>query len=151
MEQQPMDTKKVDEIIEKHKAEKGALISILHDIQREERYLPEEALSHLSDKLHMPLSAIFRVASYFEKAFSLEPKGNHIVKVCQGTACYLKHADKTLIEIKEELAKNGENKNFHLEKVRCLGCCTTAPAVEIDGEILDKDSAKSTIIKLKGE
>lgn len=146
-----MDMKKVDGIIEKHKAEKGALVSILHDIQGEEGYLPEEALSYLSDKLRLPLSEVFRVASYFEKAFSLEPKGEHTVRVCQGTTCYLKRSDKVLTEIEEELEKNGGNKNIYLKKVRCLGCCTTAPVVEIDGEILDKDSAKSTIIKLKGE
>ena len=148
-----MDTKKVDEIIEKHKTEKGSLVSILHDIQREEGYLPDDALSYLSDKMHTPLSEVFRVASYFEKAFSLEPKGKHIIRVCQGTSCYLKRSDQISTEIAEELEKNGgdKDKNFHLGKVRCLGCCTAAPVVEIDGEILDKDSAKSTVIKLKGE
>ena len=149
-----MEKKKVDEIIEKHKTEKGSLISILHDIQEQEGYLPGEALSYLSDKLRTPLSEVFRVASYFEKAFSLEPKGKHTVRVCQGTACYLKHSDQTLEEIKEEIAKDVDeykDTDFNLEKARCLGCCTVAPAVEIDGEILDKDSAKTTIIKLKGE
>ena len=146
-----MDMKKVDEIIEKHQAEKGALISILHDIQEEEGYVPDEVLSCLSDKLQIPLSETFRVVTYFEKTFSLEHKGKHTIKVCQGTTCYLKHADQTLIEIKEELDKNGEEKDFSLEKVRCLGCCNAAPVVEIDGEMLDKDSAKNTIIKLRGE
>ena len=145
---------KVDDIIEKHKTEKGSLISILHDIQEQEGYLPEETLSYLSDQLRMPLSEVFRVAAYFEKAFSLKPKGKHTIRVCQGTACYLKHADQTLEEIQEEIAKDVDeykDTDFNLEKVRCLGCCTAAPVVEIDGEILDKDSAKTTIIKLKGE
>lgn len=146
-----MDMKKLDEIIEKHKTEKGALISILHDIQGEEGYLPEEALSYLSDTLHISLTEIFRVATYFEKAFSLEPKGEHTIKVCLGTTCYLKHSDQVLTEIKEELDKNGEAKDFTLEKVRCAGCCGAAPVVEINGKILDKDSAKSAIIKLKSE
>jgi NADH-quinone oxidoreductase subunit E len=146
-----MDMKKVDEIIEKHQAEKGALISILHDIQEEEGYVPEEVLCCLGDKLQIPLSEIFRVVTYFEKTFSLEPKGKHTIKVCQGTTCYLKHADQALTEIEEELDKNREEKDFSLEKVRCLGCCNAAPVVEIDGEMLDKDSAKNTIIKLKGE
>ena len=149
-----MEIKKVDEIIEKHKTEKGPLISILHDIEVQEGYLPEETLSYLSDKLRTPLSEVFRVAAYFEKAFSLKPKGKHTIRVCQGTSCYLKHSDQTLEEIKEEIAKDEDeykDTDFNLEKVRCLGCCTAAPAVEIDGEILDKDSAKTTIIKLKGE
>ncbi|KPJ61809.1 MAG: hypothetical protein AMJ42_00810 [Deltaproteobacteria bacterium DG_8] len=146
-----MDIKKVNEIIEKHKAEKGALTSILHNIQEQEGYLPEEALGYLSDRLHIPLSEIFRVVTYFDKAFSLEPRGKHIIKVCQGTTCHLKHSDQALIEIKEELDKNGENGHFYLEKVRCLGCCAEAPVIEIDGVMFDKDTAKGTIIKLKSE
>ena len=149
-----MDMKTVDEIIEKHKTEKGSLISILHDIQDQDGYLPEETLSYLSDQLRTPLSEVFRVAAYFEKAFSLKPKGKHTIRICQGTACYLKHADQTREELQEEIAKDVDeykDTDFNLEKVRCLGCCTAAPAVEIDGKILDKDSAKTTIIKLKGE
>ena len=149
-----MEMKKVDQIIENHQTEKGSLISILHDIQEQEGYLPEETLYYVSDQLRTPLSEVFRVATYFEKAFSLKPKGKHTVRVCQGTACYLKRSDQTLEEIKEELAKDVDeykDTDFNLEKVRCLGCCASAPAVEIDGEILDKDSAKTTIIKLKGE
>ena len=144
-----METKKVDEILEKHRGEKGALISILHGIQEEEGYLPEEVFSYLSDRLHAPLSEIFRVASYFDKAFKLEPTRDHTIKVCQGTNCYLKHSDQVLTEIKEELDKIEADKNCDLKTVRCLGCCDIAQAVEIDGEIHDKDSAKITISKLK--
>jgi NADH:ubiquinone oxidoreductase subunit E len=146
-----MDMKKVDEIIDNHQIEKGALLSILHDIQEKEGYLPDTSLYYLSHKLHIPISEIFRVATYFEKTFSLEPKGKHTIKICQGTTCYLKDSDQVLTEIKEELDKNGEEKDFSLEKVRCLGCCDSAPVVEIDEKILDRESAKSTIIKLKGE
>jgi len=146
-----MDLKKVDGIIERHRTEKGALISILHDIQKEAGYLPDEALCYLSDTLHIPLSEVFRVATYFDKSFSLEPREKHIIKICQGTSCYLKHSEEVLKEINETLGDNGENKDFSVEKVRCLGCCNTAPVVEIDGKLLDRDSAKGTIIKLKGE
>ena len=144
-----MDIKKVDEILEKRSDEEGALISILHDIQEEEGYLPEEVFNYLSDRLHTPLSEIFRVVSYFDKTFKLEPTRDHTIKVCQGTNCYLKHSDQVLTEIKEELDKIEEDKNCDLTTVRCLGCCDIAPAVEIDGEIHGKDSAKITISKLK--
>lgn len=146
-----MDLSKLDEVIAQHQREKGALISILHGIQREEGHIPEEVMSHLSDRLQLPLGEVFRVATYFERAFSLTPQGKHTIKVCQGTACYLKHADQILTEIKEDLGKDGEAADFHLEAVRCLGCCNTAPAVEVNGELLDRESAKKTIIKLKGE
>jgi len=146
-----MELKKADEIITKHQSEKGALISILHEVQREEGYVPEEVMIHLSDRLQLPLGEVFRVATYFEKAFSLAPQGKNTIKVCQGTACYLKHADQILTEIKEDLGEDGEAADFHLEEVRCLGCCNTAPAVEVNGKLLDRESAKKTIIKLKGE
>jgi NADH:ubiquinone oxidoreductase subunit E len=146
-----MDIKILQEILEKHKAEKGALVSILHDVQRHEGYLPEEALHHLSDTLHLPISELARVATYFEQAFSLEPRRNHTIKVCQGTTCYLKYGDQVVTEIKDEASKEGEDTLFNVEVVRCRGCCDSAPVVEIDGNILDRESATRTIIKLKGE
>ena len=146
-----MDNNTIDKIITKYQSEKSALISILHDIRREERYIPEEVMYHLSDRLKLPLSEVFRVVTYFDKVFSTKPQPKHSIRVCQGTSCYLKHADQTLTEIKETLGENGEANDFHLEEVRCLGCCNVAPAIEVNGEILDKDLAKTTITKLKGE
>jgi NADH:ubiquinone oxidoreductase subunit E len=146
-----MDNNAIDQVITNHQSEKGALISILHDIQREKGHIPEEIMCHLSDRLKLPLSEIFRVVTYYDKVFTTKPQQKNSIRVCQGTACYLRHADQILTEIKEELGENGDATDFHLEEVRCLGCCTVAPAVEVNGEILDKDSAKKTIIKLKGE
>lgn len=146
-----MDTKKLDEFVEAHKDEKGALISILHDIQKEAGCIPDDAIEHLSNTLRIPLSEIFRVVSYFNKTFSLKPREKHSIKFCQGTACHLKHADQLLTEITEECGEDGKIPDFHIEQVRCLGCCTVAPALEVNGEILDKEAAKNTITKLKGE
>ena len=145
-----MDNNSIDKIVTKHKSERGALISILHDIQREEGYVPDDVMGYLSKTLQLPISKIFRVVSYFNRAFSLKPRKKHNIKVCQGTACHLKHSDQVLTEITEEIGEKDEP-DFHIEQIRCLGCCTVAPAVEINGEIVDKDSAKKSIIKLKGE
>ena len=145
-----MDNNSIDKIVTKHKSERGALISILHDIQREEGYVPDDVMGYLSKTLQLPISEIFRVVSYFNRAFSLKPRKKHNIKVCQGTACHLKHSDQVLTEITEEIGEKDEP-DFHIEQIRCLGCCTVAPAVEINGEIVDKDSAKKSIIKLKGE
>ena len=145
-----MDTKKLDEFVEAHKNEQGPLISILHDIQKEAGYIPDYAMEHLSTALGISLSEIFRVVSYFDKAFSLNPREKHSIKVCQGTACHLKQADQLLTEITEAIGEKDEP-DFHIEQIRCLGCCTVAPAVEVNGEILDKDTAKNAITKLKGE
>jgi NADH:ubiquinone oxidoreductase subunit E len=146
-----MDNNLIDQLISKHQREKGALISILHEVQRKEGYVPEEVMGHLSERLELPLSEVFRVATYFEKSFSLAPQGKNTIKVCQGTACYLKHADQILTEIREDLGEEGDAADFHLEGVRCLGCCNAAPAVEVNGELVDRESAKKTILKLKGE
>lgn len=146
-----MDTVKVDEVIARHQSEKGALISILHDIQCEEGYIRDETMSHLSNRLKLPLSEVFRVVSYFAKAFSMEPGAKHAVKVCQGTACYLKQGAEVLSELKETLEKDGAGTSCSIEAVRCLGCCTAAPAVEVDGRLVDKEGAKKAIITFKGE
>ena len=146
-----MDNNTIDKVITKHQSEKGALISILHDIQKEEGHIPEEVMCHLSDRLKLPLSEVFRVVTYFDRAFRIQPQQKHNIRICRGTACHLKHADQILTEIKEELGESEEAADFQLEEVRCLGCCTVAPAVEVNGEILDKDSVKETITKLKGE
>ena len=145
-----MENNAIDKIITKHKSERGALISILHDIQREAGYVPDDVMGYLSKTLQIPISEIFRVVSYFNRAFSLKPREKHNIKVCQGTACHLKHADQVLTEIREEIGEKDEP-DFHIEQIRCLGCCTVAPAIEINGEIVDIDSAKKSIIKLKGE
>ncbi len=147
-----MDLKKVDELIKKHQAVQGPLVSILHDIQRAKGSLPKDVLEHLSKKLKTPLSEIARVVTYFEKAFRLYPKGEkHTIRVCCGTTCHVMHSDEVLENIQEELIKDSKNTDFAVEEVRCLGCCTVAPAVEIDGEIVEKGSVNSTVIKLKGE
>ena len=147
-----MDLKKLDEVIERHQKEKGALISILHDIQREDGYIADEAMHHLSSRLKLPLSEVFRTVSYFGHAFSMQPpQSKHAVKVCQGTACHVKRGSEVMSELRETIEKEGAEAVCDLQPVACLGCCTAAPAVEIDGKLLDKEAARNTIIKLKSE
>ena len=147
-----MDLKKLDEVRERHQKEKGALISILHDIQREDGYIADEAMIQVSSRLKLPLSEVFRTVSYFGHAFSMQPpQSKHAVKVCQGTACHVKRGSEVMSELKETIDKEGAEAVCDLQPVHCLGCCTAAPAVEIDGKLLDKEAARNTIIKLKSE
>ena len=147
-----MDMKKLDEVIERHKKEKGALITILHDIQRDEGHIAAEAMLQVSSRLKLPLSEVFRTVSCFGHAFTLQPRpAAHAVKVCNGTACHVRRGAEVMSELKETVEKEGAEALCSLEAVPCLGCCTAAPAVEIDGTLLDREAAKMTIIKLKSE
>ena len=126
----------LDKLIQEN--DQSELINILHCIQKEEGYLPENLLRELADGLGVPLSRIYSVATFF-KAFSLVPRGRHIISVCAGTTCHVRGAKMIIEELERRLGiKNGEttpDKKFTLETVRCLGCCSLAPVVSIDGDI----------------
>src|SRR5574340_1783226 len=128
--------KTVKEIVDRHGAKKNSLIAILQDIQEEFKYLPKEALKFLKKVLDVPLARIYEVATFYN-AFSLTPRGKYLVEVCAGTACHVKGAFNLLENLERELKiKCGETTKggmFTLEQVRCLGCCSLAPVVRIDG------------------
>jgi len=129
--------KKVATIINKYDADKGQLISILQDIQAEFHYLRKEALTQVSDTMGVPLSQVYSVATFF-KAFTLKPRGKHLVNVCLGTACHVRGAHRVLEQAERSLKiSRGETTSdlkFTLETVNCMGCCALGPVVNIDGE-----------------
>ncbi len=128
---------KVSAIINKYNGDRGQLVSILQDIQTEYLYLPKEALIQVSESMAIPASQVYDVATFF-RAFSLEPRGKHLINVCLGTACHVRGAARVLEKIELSLAtKRGEttkDRKFTLETVNCMGCCAVGPAVKIDGE-----------------
>jgi NADH-quinone oxidoreductase subunit E len=123
---------KVGQVLEKYQRDKSALIDILHDTQSEIGYLPKEALEEVGQGLGVPLSRVYSVATFF-KAFSLKPRGRHLINVCLGTACHVRGADKVLEQMEKELGiKTGANTpdlKFTLETVRCVGACALGPMV----------------------
>jgi NADH-quinone oxidoreductase subunit E len=129
--------KKVETILNKYKQDKGMLVSILQDVQAEYNYLPKEILKQVSDSLSIPLTRVYSVATFF-KAFSLKPRGRHIINVCLGTACHVRGAPKILEAIERELKiKSGETTRdlkYTLERVNCVGACALGPIVIVDGE-----------------
>ncbi|MCY6483402.1 NADH-quinone oxidoreductase subunit NuoE [Clostridium aestuarii] len=129
---------KTREIIEKHKNIKGALIPILHDIQKIYGYLPEEALKIVCMGLKIPMSEIYGVVTFYSE-FALEPKGKHTIKVCMGTACYVKGAQAIIEKLSSVLdvkvGKTTKNGEFTLEAARCLGSCGLAPVVTVDDKV----------------
>jgi len=124
-------------IIKKHPREKKSLIPILQDIQVQFNYLPQEALLLVSDTLNIPLIDVLSVASFYN-AFSLKPRGKHVVTVCMGTACHVRGAPPILEEFKRKLNVDVEETTkdnlFTLETVNCLGACALGPIVVIDGD-----------------
>jgi len=124
----------VAEIIQSHREEPGNLLPILLDINRRFNWLPRPALEHVADELRLPLTEILRVASFYN-AFSLVPRGRHIISVCLGTGCFVNGSPRLLDRLERELGiKHGETTSdfrFSLEVVRCIGCCALAPAMRV--------------------
>ncbi|MBC7252343.1 MAG: NADH-quinone oxidoreductase subunit NuoE [Actinobacteria bacterium] len=134
--------------VEKYEGKRSCLIQILHEIQKEYRYLPEPALRYVSEAIDVPLTDIYGVATFF-KAFSLEPKGKHTVTCCMGTACHVRNSAGVLDELKRTLGiepgETTEDMLFSLETVNCLGACALGPVVVID----DKYYGEVTPVKVK--
>ena len=142
------DCEKVAAIVEKYGGNRDSLVSILQDIQAEYRYLPEDALRAVASQLDLPLIQVCGVATFF-KAFSLKPRGEHIVSVCLGTACHVRGAPAVLDEVKRQLVieagETTEDMRFSLETVNCLGACALGPIVVLD----DKYHGQMSPIKVK--
>jgi len=113
------------------------LIEVLQDIQAKYNYLPEDVLRKVSQELEVPLIEVFRVANFY-KAFTLKPRGKHLVTICMGTACHVRGAPKFVDEVLGYLKiKPGETTPdgvFTVETVNCLGACALGPVVVMDGK-----------------
>ena len=132
-----MDNEKIDQIIDKYQSYSSSLIQILLEIQRENRWLPKEALEKVSNRLKVPFSRIQHIVTFY-KAFSLVPKGRHEIHVCTGTACHVRGAPRLLDSVQDLIGISpGETDldlKFSLETVGCVGCCALGPVMVIDGE-----------------
>jgi NADH:ubiquinone oxidoreductase subunit E len=131
------DFSKLQEIIDAHPKDPRSLIMVLQDIQKEYNYLPCEALEKTAEELKVPLSKVFSVSTFYN-AFSLNKRGENIIRVCVGTACHIRGARmiqdqfEELLKIKPgETTKNGK---FTLEVVACVGACAMAPVVLVNDE-----------------
>jgi len=134
-----------DGIVDKYAGDKSALIQVLLHIQRENRWLPKDALKSVSQRLGVPLTQVYHISTFY-KAFSLIPKGQHSVSVCLGTACQVRGAprllDKVIETVKIKPGETSTDMRFSLDTVNCLGCCALGPVMVVDGEYYSKPSAK---------
>lgn len=124
-------------ILKKYGYEGSKVIQVLTEIQAQYNYLPRENLEYVSQRLKIPLSKVYSIATFYA-AFSLVPRGEHMITVCSGTACFVRGVTDVLKRIEDRLGvKAGfttEDNMFTLETVNCLGACALAPIVVVDGE-----------------
>jgi len=125
----------VDEVIDQFKGKPGCLIPVLEECQRVVGYLPLEIQEYIGKGLNIPGSTIFGVVTFYS-FFSMVPKGRHLIKVCLGTACYVRGSKNILKRLTDEFdlvpGQTTPDRRFSLETVRCLGACGLAPAVVVD-------------------
>ena len=140
---------KIDEILHNYPADQHYSLAIMQDLQHEFQYIPREGLEELALYLNIPLSSLYSMATFY-KALSLKPKGKHIIKLCDGTACHIR-GSMTLVEGVTRVlgiadGETTEDGLFSLELVNCLGSCALAPVMVVD----DTYYGKMTMEKLPG-
>jgi len=142
----------INDIINKEASGDGSLIAALEEIQERYRYLPPEALILASERLGVPLSQAYSVATFYN-AFSLKPKGKHSLHVCMGTACHVRGSPQVLDRLESKLGiKSGETTRDHLftlETVNCLGACALGPIIVTNGEYSGQMTVQKTDTLLK--
>jgi len=132
-----MDLSQLEGIVRGRGADPFDIMEVLQDIQATYHYLPEEALCRVSETMAVPLMEVFRLANFY-KAFTLQPRGRHLITVCMGTACHVRKSPRVLDEVRRRLrVEPGETTadgEFTLETVNCLGACALSPVVVMDGK-----------------
>lgn len=128
---------KVKAIISQHRTKKSYMMPILQQVNTDFNYLPAEVLKYIAEELDYPLSEIYRIVTFYN-AFRLTPRGKYMINVCMGTSCYVRGSELILLELERILgvSPGGTTKDlkYSLESVRCIGCCSLAPVITIEGE-----------------
>ena len=148
-----MNIEKLDEILNAHNYDPSLVIAIMQDIQKEYRYLPQDALCYVAKKLKISEAKIYGVATFYEN-FSLEPKGKYVIKICDGTACHVRKSVPILEEIRTQLGVTAENPTtddmmFTVETVSCLGACGLAPVCTVNDVVYPSMTPEKARVMLK--
>jgi len=149
----PQQYPEVDAILESHGLSQSAIISILQDVQRHYRYLPQDVLIYVAKRLGISEAKVYSVATFYDN-FSLEPKGKYVIKVCDGTACHVRKSPLILNALRRELGLNEEKTTtddmmFTLETVSCLGTCGLAPVLTVNDKVYPSMTPEKTEALLK--
>jgi bidirectional [NiFe] hydrogenase diaphorase subunit len=140
--------KVIDRTMKRFKYEKDALLEVLHATQETFGFLSEDLLIYISSNLHVPLSQVYGVATFYH-LFTFEPLGKHNCIICTGTACHVKGSDSITETLSQHynlpIGRTTEDGLLSLTTARCLGSCGLAPVTVLDGEVRGKATAMSTI------
>ncbi len=135
-------------ILASYEGTKGDLVPILQQVQQKCGYLPETALKQIAKFINVPESTVFGVATFYAQ-FRFTPPGDHSIKVCFGTACYVRGIERVLAKLNEKLkidvGETTEATKFSIDIIRCLGCCAIAPVIMIDEEVHSALTPKKAI------
>ncbi|MFQ6676082.1 MAG: NAD(P)H-dependent oxidoreductase subunit E [Fidelibacterota bacterium] len=133
----PADIDLIDRIMKEHNYDPSSVIAMLQDIQKNLRYLPQDGLRLVAERIGVPAGRVYSLATFY-RTFSLKPRGRHLVRVCLGTACHVKGGslimDKILRDLKTDPGEMTRDEKFTVEPVRCVGCCGLAPVIVIDDD-----------------
>ncbi len=151
------DAEKLKGICDLHAKDKGSVITILQELQEHFGYVPEEAVNFIADRLEIPKSHFYGVATFYSQ-FHFKPRGKNIITACCGTACHVKGSERLINILGRELGipegqETSEDMNFTLERVNCVGACSIAPVIVINKEVHGKMSTEGitkAVRKLKG-
>jgi NADH:ubiquinone oxidoreductase subunit E len=141
----------LDLTVKKWGRKRGSLIMMLHEIQNTRGYVPRQAALELAHRVDVPLARIYEVLTFYNYFKTASP-GRAVISICTGTACHLKGASNILAVFAEELGiedgQTTDDGDFHLQTVRCVGCCGLAPVVVVNGKTYGKarpDQVKSIL------
>jgi NADH:ubiquinone oxidoreductase subunit E len=149
---EPIDLALLDPILDEYKEQKGAIIPILQHAQDAFGYLPKEVLASISKRAGVPLSQLYGVVTFYAQ-FNLEPRGRHIVRICDGTACHVRGAPKIVESVEEafNIKRGGSDQDYKytLEIVYCLGSCGLAPIAVVDDQVYGQTTPVKLIEQLR--
>lgn len=135
----------VDSILQQRKGEMGAVIPILQETQEAYGYLPREVIERIADTMGLPFSQLYGVATFYSQ-FYLSRRGKNIIKVCDGTACHVRGAARTVDTVHKDLGVSPggttDDYNFTFEVVYCLGACALAPVAVVNGQVKARCTAE---------
>ena len=149
---------RVDQIIDSYGCQRHHLIAIMQDIQAEYKYLSPEVLERIAEKLDVGVAKVYSVATFYEN-FSFEAKGKYVIKVCDGTACHVRHSTPVLEALWKELGLSKKKHTtddmlFTVETVSCLGACGLAPTMMVNEQVhpsMTPEKALALIAELRGK